>query len=125
MPAAQSLSNNVAYALALDGRADETERFVPEDGSPQCAATAGLIALCRGDHDRAIKSYQAAFDRARETPDPDLEGLVTLHAKMALYCFGGGLTEKELGLPDVIASEEWADQPRFEITFRMLKRFGI
>lgn len=125
MPAADMLANNVAYALALAGRADEAVSLVPEDHSAQCAATSGLIALCLGDHERAISSYRAAFDRARKTGDPCLEALVVLHAKMAVHRFGGGLAEVDLGLPELVFSGEWYDQPRFEISVRMLKRLGV
>ncbi len=125
MPAADALANNVAYALAFADRAQEAESLVPEDGSPQCAATSGLVALRLGKNQHAIKSYRAAFERARKNPDSDLEALVALHAKMALHLFGADLTEDELGIPDVQFSKEWADQPRFEITLRMLKRLGV
>jgi len=125
MPAADALANNVAYALVFAGRAKDAERLVPEDGSPQCAATSGLVALRLGKSQHAIESYRAAFERARQDPDPDLEALVALHAKMALRCFGADLSEDELGIPDVQFSEEWADQPRFEITLRMLERLGV
>jgi tetratricopeptide (TPR) repeat protein len=125
MPAAKSLANNVAYSLALAGRAEEAKRFVPEDHSPQSAATAGLVALCLGDRKRAIECYGRAFSRAARTNDSDLEALVALNAMMAVRCFGGDLTDEDLGVPALTPSEAWADQPRFEITFKRLERMGI
>ena len=125
MPAAESLANNVAYALALADRAQEAKQWVPEDHSPQSAATAGLVAMRLGDREQAIECYRRAFSRAASTNDPDLVALVALNAKMAVHCFGGDLTEDDLGVPAVAFSDEWGDQSRFEIALTKLKRMGI
>jgi tetratricopeptide (TPR) repeat protein len=125
MPAAKMLANNVAYALALAGRAEEARRWVPEDHSPQSAATAGLVAMRLGDRKQAVKCYRRALSRAAKTNDPDLVALVALNAKMAVHCFGGDLTEDDLGVPAVELSDAWGDQARFEIIRRKLDRMGI
>jgi tetratricopeptide (TPR) repeat protein len=125
MPAAKMLANNVAYSLTLAGRAEEARRWVPEDHSPQSAATAGLVAMRLGDQEQAVQCYRRAFSRAAKSNDPDLVALVALNAKMAVHCFGGDLTEDDLGVPAVEFSDSWDDQARFEIIHQKLDRMGI
>ena len=125
MPAAKALANNVAYTLALSGRAREASEIVPEDKSPQSAATAGLVALCLDDRDRALECYRRALDRAAAPNDPDLKALVVLNTTMAVQRFADDSFGDELGLPELVFSDAWSDQPRFEIAFEKLARMGI
>lgn len=125
MPSAKSLANNVAYALALAGRAEEARGVLPEDSSPQALATAALVALRLGEKDHAIDQYRAAHRRAEKNRDEDLAVLVVLHARMAVHCFAPELGGDALDLPESLLPDDWEDKPRFAIALEMLRRRGI
>lgn len=125
IPAANALANNVAYALALANRAEEAKSIVPEDQTPQCTATRGLIALCLGDREEALVQYRHALSLAAEANDPDLVALVALNVMIGLQRFGGDLSAEEVALPTVRFSDTWTDQPRFEIIVKKMERLGV
>ncbi len=125
MPSAKSLANNVAYSLALVGRAEEARTVLPEDSSPQALTTAGLVALRLGETHRAIDRYRVAHQRAEKNDDGDLAALIVLHARMAVHCFAPELGDEALGLPEFVLPDGWEDKPRFAIALEMLKRKGI
>jgi tetratricopeptide (TPR) repeat protein len=125
MPAVMPLANNVAYALALAGRPQEARRLVPDSPTAQTTATRALIELRLGKSDAALGLYREAFERASKSGDPDLSALVALHARRALRCFGEGVDEEELSLPEGEPKPDWAEQPRFAIAARMLARHGV
>jgi tetratricopeptide (TPR) repeat protein len=125
MPASRPLANNVAYALAIAGRAEEASRLLPKDPTPQLTTTRALVALRLGDEDGAIDLYRQAHQLASASGDGELASLVALHAEMAIRCFGRPGLASELGLPAPTLTEDSSDQPRFEITLRMLKRLGV
>jgi tetratricopeptide (TPR) repeat protein len=125
MPGARALNNNVAYALALLGNPSQGRRLVPDDTLPQTTATRALIALRLGAEDEAVDLYQQAFSRAKRSGDSDLPALVSMYAETAIQLFAKRVQTEDLKFPKLQTSEGWADQPRFEIAFRILDRAGV
>ncbi len=125
MPSAFLLRNNVAYALALSGRAAEAREYLdPSIGNAPHIATDGLVALRSGDIEQAQACYQGAMRVASEHGDDDLAALVLLHAHVAFTQFAPAA--QPIGsMSDIELSEGWRDDVRFAVALHMLERLDI
>jgi len=129
MPAATMVANNVAYALALAGRAAEASRVIhgqPEN--PWSCATQGLIALRSGDRKRADALYDRAAKLARDGYGPVLELMVRVHQAIAIARIDGSVLPSDAlqsleSLPEVASSV--AVDPRLRLVARKAAEFGV
>jgi len=89
-PANPMVSNNVAFAKALLGDIGGAERSLASGGDQVLKpATAGLIALARGDASGAGRLYQEALERVGRG-DPGLAATIGLYRAVGEYWFADG-----------------------------------
>ena len=98
----EALRNNVAFALAMDAKPDEAAHLVPDPSECEPAlATAGLIEMVRGNHDRGIAMYEDCARRLRDKGQHELADLVGIHRILAGITAGRTIPEDRLaGLAD-------------------------
>lgn len=93
----EALRNNVAFALAMDAKPDEAARLVPDPSECEPAlATAGLIEMVRGNHDRGIAMYEDCARRLRDKGQHELADLVGIHRILAEITAGRTIPEDQL-----------------------------
>ena len=114
-----ALRNNVAFALAMDGKPDQAARMLPDPSECELApATAGLIEAIRGNLDRGIAIYEDCAEQAQRSGDDDLADLVLMHRALAEAMSGQAVPEDRL--------ESFADRastdPRFAILGNAITR---
>jgi Flp pilus assembly protein TadD len=120
VPAAWMLANNIAYALAMDGRLEEAAEVLPRQvDSPFIIATDALIKFLSGDAESGTSGYQQAANLAKESGDSGLAALVGLRAYILLRD-SNILPEKHDALDD-----DWAGDPRVELMHQQALKRGL
>ena len=114
-----ALRNNVAFALAMDGKPDQAARLLPDPSECELApATAGLIEAVRGNLDQGIAMYEDSAEKAQRSGDDDLADLVLMHRTLAEVMANQAVPEDRL--------ERFADRastdPRFAILHNAIAR---
>ena len=93
-----AVRNNVAFALAMDGKPDEAARVLPDPSECELAlATAGLIEAARGNLDGAIAMYEDCARRVRLRGHHDLADLVSMHRILAEIMAGRTIPDDRAG----------------------------
>lgn len=117
----QALVNNVAYVLAMVGRADEAVSLlkdaVEHDDSFILRATLGLAHLASGDLDRGMRLYREAAAMA-EKINPMWSALMATYQALVVRQLGLDSTSPEgvieaLSLAPHALPEDWEDRPDF------------
>lgn len=91
-----ALRNNVAFALAMDAKPDEAARVLPDPSECEPAlATAGLIEMVRGNHDRGAAMYEDCAHRLRDKGQHELADLVSIHRTLAEITAGRTILEDQ------------------------------
>lgn len=92
-----ALRNNVAFALAMNADPDKAARVLPDPAEYIPAlATAGLIDMVRGNHDRGVAMYEDCARRLRGKGHHELADLVSIHRILAEITAGRRITENRL-----------------------------
>ena len=116
----EALRNNVAFALAMDGKLDRAARVLPDPSECELAlATAGLIEAARGNLDRGIAMYEDCAEQVRLRGDHDLAGLVSMHRVLAEVAAGRTIPEDRLAS---FANRPAGTDPRFAILYNAITR---
>lgn len=123
MPGVAPLANNVAYALALAGRAKDAQRYLINIAAPQYVATQALIWVVMGRLEEARDGYRRAHEMAVDAGDPLLAKLVLLNARRAFKDYPADECPPDDGAFSEIASLA-EDDLRFAIARRMIDGRG-
>ena len=108
-PCDTTLANNVAYAFAMLGRANDARRVLPTSDRPMLKATAALIDIAAGAISEGIAGYEEAAVLAEQDGERVLAALIRLHLALALTRFGHSESIPRIDFP-----EEARDDPRFQ-----------
>ena len=97
-----ALRNNVAFALAMDAKPEEAARLLPDFSECEPAlATAGLIEMVRGNHDRGVAMYEDCARRLRNKGHRELADLVSIHRVLAEISAGRTIPgDRRVGFAD-------------------------
>ena len=115
-----AVRNNVAFALAMDGKPDEAARVLPDPSECELAlATAGLIEAARRNLDRAITMYEDCARRLRLRRHHDLADLVSMHRLFAEIMAGRTIPDDSLA---GCANSAVGTDPRFAIVCSAIAR---
>lgn len=113
------LRNNAAFALAMKGDTDAAERMLPDtDEAPMSLATAGLIAIVKGNARDGEAMYDKCASQAREQGMLDTANQVEMHKHLAQAAAGLPIP------PDALApfSNLVKTDPRYALIQRALDR---
>jgi tetratricopeptide (TPR) repeat protein len=84
--------NNLAFAMALSGRArdamDAIQRIGGEEALPFQGATAALVEICLGDVEGGLKRYERAIEDLQGDGESELASLVAWRRDLALVELG-------------------------------------
>lgn len=114
-----TIVNNVAYVLAMAGRADEAiQSLEPRaEGEFVLMATLGLAYLAKGDVDRGMRLYRKAAEKA-EKVNRDWLSLMTAYQALVVRQLGLDQSEspdviKALALAPCPLPSDWEQHPEF------------
>ena len=83
------LSNNTAFALAMDNSLDEAERVLPDPSRCDLAlATSGLVEATRGNLAVALALYEESAKQIRQSGDDFLACIVEMGSALAVLASG-------------------------------------
>lgn len=121
LPPEPALVNNVAYVLAMVGRAKEAidllkKRVAADDGFV-LRATFGLAHLATGDLDQGMRLYREAAERA-EKDNPAWSALMATYQALVVRQLGLDKSSPEvvleaLALAPRALPDDWEDRPDF------------
>lgn len=115
-----ALCSNTAFALAMNGDPDKAARVLPDPAEhTPSLATAGLIEMVRGHHDRGIEMYEDCAHRLIDQGQPELADLVDAHRVLAEITVGRKVSEYRLA--DLADRAPSAD-PRHAIVWAAIAR---